>query len=150
MGDLKLSDEESHLINKALQDKIEQDTAIQIIKSKYLKGSPAHFGTADGSIQAGKNLTGVPENGKLIYENSCLHCHANRKYSYLLLDDSKLTFKHLACKADGYTNHSIYQVVRYGVYSKAGKRSYMPQYPMEKMSDQQLEDLRSYIEMRAE
>jgi hypothetical protein len=30
-----------------------------------------------------------------------------------------------------------------------GKKAYMPQYTQEKMSDQMMEDLRSYIEQRA-
>jgi len=150
MGDLQLSEDELKIINKSIRNRTMKDSAIQIIKSKYLDGSQAHFGSAQASIEAGKNLEGNPDNGQLVYENSCLHCHKDRRYSYLLLDDSKMTFKHLANKAAGYSKHSIYQVVRYGVFSKSGKHSYMPQYTMEKMSDQQLEDLRSYIDLRAE
>ena len=150
IGDLQFDADEYEFVEKALKKRSMQDSAIQIVKSKYLPGSPATFGTAHSSLENGKNLEGNPDNGQLIYENSCLHCHADRKYSYLLLDNDKLTFKHLAGKAEGYSKHSLYQVVRYGVFSKSGKHSYMPQYPYEKMTDQQLEDLKSYIEMRAE
>lgn len=150
LKDLILEDDEITFIAEAIDHHQNQDSAVMLIKSKYLDHSPAHFGTAEGSKIEGKKLEGDAENGKLIYENSCLHCHKDRKYSYLLLDDSKLTFKHLCGKSDGYGHHSIYQVTRYGVFSKSGKRSYMPQYPFEKLSEQQLKDLDSYIKMRAE
>jgi len=149
LSDLNLSDDELSFVNSAIRNRMEKDSAVNLIRSKYLKASPAHFGTAQESKDAVKELSGNKDNGKLIYENSCLHCHKDRRYSFFALDDDKMTFKHLTKKADSYTNHSIYQVARYGVYSKSGKRSYMPQYPKEKMSDQQLADLHSYIEFRA-
>ena len=149
LSDLNLEEDQLKYIELALNNKVPQDSAISIIKSRYLRGSPAHFGTAQLSFEKTKNITGQPDKGKMIYENSCLHCHGNRKYSYLLLDDSKMTFRHLSNKARGYSPHSIYQVIRLGVFSKSGKRSYMPQYPLEKMSEQQLKDLESYIELRA-
>ena len=45
--------------------------------------------------------------------------------------------------------HSIYQVIRYGTPPKGGKEAYMPQYTAEKMSDQQMADLRAFIESEA-
>lgn len=149
MGDLNLSQEERLFINQSLKDKMKKDSAVNLIRSKYMKSSPAHFGTAYDSKLAVAELEGNPDNGKLIYDNSCMHCHEDRRYSFFALDNDKMTFKHLLKKADTYTNHSIFQVTRFGVYSKAGKRSYMPQYPKEKMSDQQLADLNSYIKLRA-
>ncbi len=149
MADLDLNEGELTFINKAVKSKMQKDSAISLIQSRYQKSSSAHFGTAQESKDAVVNLTGDIDNGKLIYENSCLHCHKNRRYSFFALDDDKITFKHLNKKANTYDKHSIYQVIRYGVYSKSGKKSYMPQYPKEKMSDQQLADLHSYIEFRA-
>ena len=73
----------------------------------------------------------------------------NGKYSFFSLDDESLSFKYLNDKAGGYAPHSIYQVIRWGVDSKSGKRSYMPQYPKERMSDQMVEDLRAYIKSRS-
>ena len=150
VADLNLNEDEWQFVEGAFAESAQQDSAINLLKAKYLQGSPAHFGTTELSHNAMKELSGDKDNGQLIYENSCLHCHQDRKYSFFALDDNKLTFKHLAKKADGYGNHSIVQVSRYGVYSKSGKRSYMPQYPMEKMSDQQLADLRAYIDFRAQ
>jgi len=134
----------------ALDNTADQAAAIEIIKSKYLTKSPATFGTAYDSMIKKDEYTGNPDNGKKVYEGSCLFCHEDRKYSFFQLDNDRLTFKHLSKKAGGYGRHSLYQVSRYGVYSRSGKRSYMPQYPLEKMSEQQLADLRAYIDMKAE
>ena len=91
-------------------------------------------------------MLGNADNGRLIYENGCLHCHYQGRYSFLHLDKSRLSFKHLRKTMTKFGRHSIYQVIRWGVPSKSGKPSYMPQYTQEKMSDQQLADLRAYIE----
>ena len=149
VSDLVLNDEELSFIYSALEDGIEQDSAIALIKSRYSTGSSATFETAQASRMNSEQHIGDPDNGQKIYENSCLHCHEDRKYSYLDLDHDKMTYKHLSRKAQGYGNHSLYQVTRYGVYSRSGRRSYMPQYPLEKLSDKQLEDLRAYIDMKA-
>lgn len=149
LKDLNLNGSEIAFIEKAAKNKTKKDSAATIILSKYKKSSPATFGTAQDSKEAVAQLEGNPDNGKLIYDNSCMHCHNDRRYSFYSLDYDKLTFKHLEKKAHTYGNHSIYQVARFGIYSKSGKRSYMPQYPMEKMSDQQLADLHSFIKQQA-
>ena len=43
----------------------------------------------------------------------------------------------------------MYEVIRHGTYDVLGHQEYMPQYTLEKLSDQQIEDLRAYIEMGA-
>jgi mono/diheme cytochrome c family protein len=127
-----------------------EELAIQMgvegIQAKYLQGSPATFVLPPSDRAKGTGLRGNPENGKLIYENGCLHCHYQGRYSFFHLDKSKMSFKHLRRTMPKYGRHSIYQVVRWGVPSKSGKASYMPQYTEEKMNDQQLSDLRAYIE----
>jgi len=140
--ELKLED-----VNLDEQSATNMDVAS--IKSRYLDGSPATFTLPPDDREKGSGLTGQPDNGKLIYDNSCLHCHYRSKYSFLHLDDCKLSFDHLEKNIGKYSRHSLYQVVRWGVPVKSGKRSYMPQYTDERMSDQQLADLRAYIEERA-
>jgi len=124
--------------------------AIQILESKYLKHSPAHFIAPKERSENAFNTVGDPERGKLVYDSSCKHCHYQNKYSYLNLDDSSFTFDWLSKKADTYSRYSIYQVIRYGTYSMHGKASYMPRYPEEKMSDQQIEDLKAYLDVMAD
>lgn len=150
LSDLEMSDAEEKTVASAVSGEGQEIEAIQILESKYLKHSPAHF--IEPMIRTNKsfNTIGDPTNGSRIYDNSCKHCHYRNKYSYLNLDDSNMTFDFLDNKADSYSRYSMYQVIRYGTYSKGGKSSYMPRFPKEKMSDQQMEDLRAYIRIMAE
>ncbi len=148
MGDLNFSEEEFTKIRKA-EDSNHKEIR-DLIHSKYLSAAPATFGITPKDAKAGfPNITGHPENGKLIYDLSCLYCHEDKKYSMYELDDNKMTFEHLKRHIPRYDRYSIYQVSRYGAPSFPGKRAYMPQYSLEKMTDQQLEDLRAYVDSRA-
>ena len=149
VGDLDLSDEEKDNVTKALSAHSGRDSAVALIKSKYLDYSPAHFVDPPADRQAGNQLEGDPANGKLIYDLSCMHCHAQKRYSFFALDDQKMTYRFLAHHFPKYSKHSIYQVGRYGTSPLMLKRAYMPNYTIEKMSRQQMEDLRAYIEARA-
>ena len=147
--DLNLQGEDLQLINTALVDKNKSAQAIALIKSKYMDHSPATFTAPPSSFKEGYNLQGNPENGKPIYELGCLHCHEGGRYSFLDLDKSKFSFKFLHNQVDSYSHSSIYQVGRYGTPPRPGKKAYMPQYTQEKMTDQQMEDLRAYIAQEA-
>ncbi|MEQ8707253.1 MAG: cytochrome c [Phaeodactylibacter sp.] len=150
MDDLILSDKEKVTINQALAGEGEKAAAIQLIKSRYLAGSPATFVAPPEDRKAGYPVDKTDlENGRLVYELSCLHCHENERYSFFRLDDSKLTFQHLAKHFPKYTEYSVYQVGRYGTSPVPGSKPYMPNYTLEKLSHQQMEDLRAYIEHRA-
>ncbi len=147
MNDLNLAGEESDFINEVLSGKDDSRAdALAMIDSKYLKDSPATFTRPPADRSIGYDYEGNPANGELIYEQSCMHCHENERYSYFHLDKHKMSLRHMKRHIGGYTRHSIYQVIRWGVPVKSGKRSYMPQYPQEKMSDQMVEDLRAYFE----
>ena len=126
VSDLNLTETEKTLIENAKRDDENKAEAISVLKSKYLQASPADFSYPPEDRKIGyKGKEGNPQNGKLIYDSSCLHCHKNQRYSYLHLDHSRLTMKWLSKKAQSYSRHSIYQVVRYGVDSHTGKRSYI-------------------------
>ncbi len=148
--DLGLAAEEKAIIEDVLSGNGDKEAAKFMINEKYLHGSPATFVVPPADRKAGTGFQGDPEKGMLVYKNSCLHCHENGKYSFFQMDDHAITHKYLNRKADGYSRQSIYQVIRWGVPTKSGKRSYMPQYTSERMSDQQLADLRAYISQRAE
>jgi len=147
--DLKLDGSELNMIDNALVDNNKSQEAIRMIKSKYMDHSPATFSKPPPSFAEGYGLQGNPENGKHIYELSCLHCHENARYSFLNLDKSKFSFKYLRNHVDSYSHSSIYQVGRYGTPPRAGKKAYMPQYTQEKMTNQQMEDLRAYFDQQA-
>ena len=148
--DLGLMSAEKAIIENVMAGTGSKDVAIQMINEKYLHGSPATFNLPPADRKVGTGLEGDPKAGMLVYKNSCLHCHEGGKYSFFQMDDHAITHKYLNRKADGYSRHSIYQVIRWGVPTKSGKRSYMPQYTSERMSDQQLTDLRAYISDRSD
>ncbi|NNF33163.1 MAG: cytochrome c [Saprospiraceae bacterium] len=150
LGDLNLNEEEKEMVVDHLNNSKDHHEAINLLKSRYLLKSDATFVYPPEDRKQGYNHEGNVENGKMIYENSCLHCHYKQKYSFFHLDSRKLSFKHLRAKAGSYSRQSIYQVIRWGVPTKSGKSSYMPQYTNEKLTDAMVEDLRAYIEQQAQ
>lgn len=149
MEDLNLPESTYENIEKTINEGSGKAEAAEQIKKRFAKGSPAHFIEPPSDRKRSTDLTGDPENGKKIYELGCQHCHENERYSYFDLDNSRQTFRYLKKHLGKYDHRSIYQVARYGASPKPGKRAYMPQYPVEKMSRQQMEDLRAYIVKRA-
>ncbi len=150
LGDLNLSKKEYAEIEAHLNGKQKDHAAIiEFIKSKYRQDSPAHFIEPPADRKAGSGLTGNADNGKKIYELSCLHCHEKERYSFFSLDDSKQSFCYLKKHFPKFSHVSVYQVGRFGTPPLPGKRAYMPQYTLEKMTVQQMEDLRAYIEVKA-
>lgn len=149
IGDLDLSADEKEFVENSVQSESTFE-AVELIRSKYLNGSPATFLTPDNERAEYSSMDTDIDSGRDVYIQSCLHCHDNQRYSYFNLDTTRLTMKHLKTKMETYGDHSIYQAVRYGIYSTAGRRSYMPHYTLEKMSKQQLADLRAYISYRAD
>ena len=146
MGDLLLSESDMEKINNQVETGKPDSSLIQLIKSKYLRGAPATFVDPPADRKMGYSRTGDPDRGKLLYELSCLHCHKNERYSFLNLDESKFALKFLDNYFPTYSHLSVYQVARYGTQPVPGKRAYMPNYTEEKLSNDMLEDLRTYVE----
>lgn len=143
--DLILSDVDKDLLAYSSQETERYQDGLTLLDGKYSKLSEATFLAPPEDRKKGVELTGNPHNGKRIYQQSCLHCHFQKRYSFLHLDQGDLSLGHLDAKADTYSRHSIYQVSRYGTFSMYGKKSYMPRYTEERLSQQQLADLRAYI-----
>lgn len=150
LGDLNLNAKDLDKLERALRVKKPDTTAVALVKEHYLQASPATFVTPPEDRKEGYEATGNAENGKLIYELSCLHCHERQRYSFFELDNSEMSFDFLRKHLPRYTRYSAYQVMRYGTSPLNGKKAYMPHYTLEKMSNSQVEDLRAYIEMKAE
>lgn len=149
IDDLGLSESERMTVESAINDGTGQEGAVALLQSKYRKDSPATFGRPPYDMRKGYEYEGDPTNGQAIYELGCQHCHKNQRYSFFELDDSKLSFDYLQKHLKRHRRFSMYWVSRYGTKPKPGKKAYMPQYTEERMSDQQLEDLRAYIDQRA-
>lgn len=149
MGDLNLNEKEQDQIDRALRRQKPDSSSVSMVKMHYLEASPATFVTPPEDRTEGYAPVGEPGRGQLVYELSCLHCHERQRYAFFELDNSKMSFEFLLKHLPRYTRYSTYQVARYGTSPLNGKRAYMPHYPLEKMSNQQMEDLRAYIEWRA-
>ena len=146
LGDIGLTEEELAKLNNADTPEEKQDM-IKAIRSKYLLASPATFSDAPKDKKKGYAVESPNlENGKLVYENSCLYCHDANGVTEYELDKNTLSFKKFIIDMLKNTSLSFYQEIRYGTYPVPGHRPYMPHYPLERMSDQQVEDLRAYIE----
>lgn len=143
LGDLALTQEEKNKIMNA--PKGDQPAMVKLIKSKYAQKSPATFGHAPKDPVNGYGAQGRPEKGKLIYELSCRSCHSEGGVAGMPLATDKLTFRKFRRNLDKNSEYNIYEISRHGTYAGQGKPRYMPLYPEERMSNQQMEDLRAYI-----
>lgn len=147
LKDLDFHEDELAFLSHSPPEEEDHQQVVEWIKSKYLQTSPAHFGDAPQSKWDGyPNLEGDADRGAYLYRQSCLHCHAGGGVSGYMLDESPLSLKHLRDNMFKDRHFSLYQIIRYGTYALPGHRPYMPHYPIERMSDQQVEDLRAYIE----
>lgn len=150
LGDLKLNRGDYEKLNAERDNPAQQEALRQWLKSFYNQTSPAHFYDAPPNKLEGYNgLVGNPARGKDLYELSCLYCHKPGGVSHYILDDSPLSFDHLKKMIPKDSHFSLYQIIAYGTYAIPGHRPYMPHYSEERMSKQQVEDLRAYIETRA-
>ena len=149
LKDLNLSEEELAQIAKVGQTPEEKAANIDLIKSKYLLGYPATFVEEIPKKQRKMGAEGNLDNGKWIYEKSCLHCHAPDKTitDRTLFGSGKdqKDFKWLASYFKKSNGGSIYWITRHGTSSKDHIPQYMPIYSKEKLSNGQIEDLAAYI-----
>ena len=150
LEDLGLTAADMEKLNKEKADPEKQKELSTWLRSFYLTKSPAHFYDSPPDKKVGyQGLTGNPIKGKDIYELSCLHCHRPNGVSHYVLDSSKLSFKHIKKMITKDSHFSLYQIIAYGTYAIPGHKPYMPHYPRERMSKQQVEDLRAYVEQQA-
>jgi len=145
--DLNLSSSEYSSLETALKSGNQNPTLIKMLKSKYALKSPATFVSEPENRGEGfSDLVGNAENGELIWENSCKTCHREYGPSQLLLDNSRFTFNKFKRNFKKDSNFNLYTIIRHGTYAEPGHRQYMPLYPEERMSNQQIEDIRAFIE----
>ncbi|MFK7799853.1 MAG: hypothetical protein AB8E82_20535 [Aureispira sp.] len=150
MGDLRVPDTIVSIIEESISSSVNGSKAVNLMRRYYPEVYPA---TLAPPIPYNKRPEVSPvlnsyKNGKRIYKLSCLHCHANKRFANLKLDRSQKTLKFLKKHFDTNSRYSIYDAVRYSPGSKAN-RSNIPHYTAQRMSDQQIQDLRFYIAQRA-
>lgn len=117
---------------------------LELIHSLYNEKNDASFD--DVKVPEIHDYKPNVENGAYIFNNGCLHCHGlGNNVTNFEFDDDKLTMQFLESQVTKYNHFSVPYLVRKGTYAVAGKKAYMPQYPLEKMSREQLVDLLAYI-----
>ena len=152
LQDLKLSEEEFELVNRALYADSQDyfSDAIKMLKSKYFNASPATFSYPLPKETRNYGKDGNVNNGERIYEKGCMTCHKTiGGVTNFKFDKEKITFRHLRRHLEKNNKNSVYYMVRKGTYAVPGYRPYMPNYPLERLSEQQLEDLVAYIQQQA-
>ncbi len=149
ISDLIISMEDKMELTKDNLSDNEKSRLSKVITSSYRQAYSATFLETMSREDRPYGDGGNPEDGKLIYQKACMFCHQNKRVTYLHLDNGKLSGSLLWRNRKNYTDQSIYQIVRHGTYSKAGRKQYMPLYTKEKMSDEQLNDLVAYIKQIA-
>lgn len=153
LSDLNLSEEELLLVNKAVRgDSNDQEAAIGMLKSKYMLASPARFVEPPEDRKAGYPNTevGDPAKGEAVFTKSCTHCHHYGGPSLFTMEANRKTGKLFMKHLERDTPFALYDIVRHGTYAEPGHRQYMPLYTLDRMSHQQLEDLRAYLNKLAE
>ena len=149
LNDLNLSDEELQQISATGQTEEQKAANIKLIKSKYLQGYPATFVDEIPKKERKMGKEGDLENGKWIYEKSCLHCHSPNKTvtdrTLFGSGENQKDFRWLASYFKKSNGGSIYWIIRHGTASKDHIPQYMPIYSKEKLSNSQIEDLAAYI-----
>jgi len=147
MSDLRFTHEEENKITKALDGGKKSPELVRIIQNKYSQFAPATFGETPENWKEGYPFEGNAERGEMIFSLSCMHCHENGRYSYYSMDKNDIDLNHLAKHFDSKTSsYSSYRLITKGTLPVYGDKAYMPQYPLERMSKQQIEDLRAYVE----
>lgn len=151
LSDLKLSDELVKEVEQAKASGQANPELVKKLKALYAQKSPATFVDPPSDKNAGyEGITGNADNGAKIYGSGCQSCHKPYGASRLVLDNSKMTFKKFKRNLNKPTNFSIYEITRHGTHVMEGHRPYMPHYTLERMSHQQVEDLRAFFEREAE
>ena len=150
LGDLELTAKNMDQLNEGRMKGGPQPDYIKGIKSFYRQGSPATFVEVPEDKGHGYEVAraGDPKMGKELFDASCLRCHNQSGPSnYLKMDHNNLTLGMLRRNIGSRGHLSLYEIIRHGTYADHGHRAYMPNYTAERMSNQQIEDLRAYVEM---
>ena len=149
LSDIGFSEQDLSALNADIASGKNTVKWVENIRGRYLHKSPATF-LEPPYDNYWETLRGKGDaaNGKLVYELSCQACHKSYGVSDVVFGDDKQEFKQFNRwfkKNDWW----LFQVVRHGTHPAPGHREYMPHYTKERMTDQQVEDLRAYILERA-
>lgn len=146
MGDLNLSSENWEKLKATAETGESPAEMAKWLKAQYFEASPATFRDTWQSKNKVQALKGDAESGEAIYKLSCQHCHNPYDgVTNFIIDDTQLTRRFLDKHVDKNTKYGLFPIVREGTKPLYGYKPYMPHYTLERMSEQQLADLRAYL-----
>ena len=141
--DLKMSNRELDELTQYVVNK--DKTGLKLLKKKYNAFNPATFGNVTQS-SSGADYKGDLKRGEYIFNNGCLHCHEmGKNITNFEFEANGLTLAFFQNQLEKHGHFSVPYLVRKGTYAINGRKQYMPQYTMEKMSETQLVDLLTFI-----
>jgi mono/diheme cytochrome c family protein len=138
-----------NILNVGKLTEKEKTKFLQILETCIVKAYPATFMETMPRDERRYGENADAENGREIFNRSCMHCHENGRVTNLKLGRDVLTGRMFEKHLTDYTDLSLYQIVRHGTYTMPGRNQYMPLYTKEKMSDEQLENLVAYLKTLA-
>lgn len=157
MNDFVFSTEDMDKIKFAIDQNRSLKRAVDIIENKYTRAVPATFPEPMPFRTLESSQLNDPkrfENGKALYESACLHCHApvQNPTNYLVTNkdfgNETWIYKYLNLAIQEGAPHSLYKMTRLGL--PAGRKTAAkPAYTKEKLSDDQITDLRIFIQKMA-
>ncbi len=148
MGELRMGNEDREAVQYSIKNNRGNAKAVNLMRNYYLEVYPS---TLEGPYDPIERRMVSPvvsnfSNGRQLYDNSCLHCHGNKRFSKIKLDYRPRTFKRLRDNFEG-SSFSIYDAHR---YMPAGRNTQRPPvFTAERMSNRQLQDLRFFIQTMA-
>ena len=147
MKHIRIEGEDAKQVKEALAEQRSNAKAVNILRQYYTEVYPANFGEIP-SIEQRRQVSPVLNsfaNGYRLYKRSCLHCHDGsiRGIGYGL-DERQANFQVLRRHFDDTSSrHSIYNALRYNPNLNGGNT--LPHFTEQRLSLQQLQDLRFYI-----
>lgn len=140
IGDLNLNSQEFEKITKQ-----RNKATVEILKQKYLAREKATFGFPLASNVRELGAKGDWKKGEYIFKFGCMHCHNPEGITIFTLEADQFNRNFLKNRMKKTNKKSIYEITRTGTHPKKIKKTYMPLYTYEKLSDKQLEHLAAYL-----
>ena len=150
IADLNLEDSDIKNLQYIKDEEGYREQMKALLKSKYVIAYPATFVEPISTENRKKGTEGDAVKGEFIFENSCLHCHDLDRVCKTIFAEGEKDASWLVGYFHKSNGGSIYNITRTGTKPSKKTKQYMPIYPVEKLTDQHLEDLAAYLLKKSE
>lgn len=118
------------------------------IQSRFVFRSPATFGDLPTDPESGYSIDREPDPlvGRMVFQQGCLHCHDPAEGAAdTYFRDSDKFHRELSLKFLQDSEDSVYGHIRRGTFQVGAEGLYMPRFSTERLSDFQIESLKTYL-----